>query len=186
MTSWRPPASKAEQDELTVTYARDGYALLEAVCDESSPAWLRELPAVDVLRRVLVQNYTPVTRADGREVIRRREKEAEMTASRPAMPGSPLPTTLTPGGASSGKSPGWGTSCTSPGPATCTSPEPATTSRDTAAPAMAGPASAATRTSPATLTWASRSATRPSPPGPGSPARPASAPSGSPSPRPPA
>ena len=38
----------------------------------------------------------------------------------------------------------------------------------------------------ATLTWASPSATRPSPPGPGSPARPASAPSSSPSPRPPA
>ena len=42
----------------------------------------------------------------------------------------------------------------------------------------------ATGARPTTLTWASRSATRPSPPGPGSPARPVSAPSGSPSPRP--
>ena len=77
MTSWRPPASKAKQDELAIAYARDGYALLEAVYDSSSPAWLREIPAVDVLRRVLVQNYTRTINADGREVIRRREKEPE-------------------------------------------------------------------------------------------------------------
>jgi transposase len=77
MTSWRPPASQAKQDELAVTYARDGYVLLEAVYDESAPAWLAEIPAVDVLRRVLLQNYTRVIRADGREVIRRREKEPE-------------------------------------------------------------------------------------------------------------
>ena len=76
MTAWRPPASQAKQDELAIAYARDGYALLEAVCDESSPAWLRELPAVDVLRRVLVQNYTR-TVTDGKEVIKRREKEPE-------------------------------------------------------------------------------------------------------------
>ncbi|HTQ89898.1 MAG TPA: transposase [Streptosporangiaceae bacterium] len=77
MTSWRPPASKAKQDELAITYARDGYALLEAVRDKSSPAWLRELPAVDVLRRVLLQNYTRAITADGREVIKRREREPE-------------------------------------------------------------------------------------------------------------
>jgi transposase len=76
MTAWRPPASQAKQDELAIAYARDGYALLEAVCDESSPAWLRELPAVDVLRRVLVQNYTRAI-TGGKEVIKRREKEPE-------------------------------------------------------------------------------------------------------------
>ncbi|MGH3125581.1 MAG: transposase, partial [Streptosporangiaceae bacterium] len=77
MTSWRPPASKAKQDELAIAYARDGYALLEAVYDESAPAWLREIPAVGVLRRVLLQNYTRVITSSGREVIRRREKEPE-------------------------------------------------------------------------------------------------------------
>jgi transposase len=76
MTSWRPPASKAKQDELAIAYARDGYALLEAAYDSSSPAWLREIPAVDVLRRVLVQNYTRVI-TGGREVIKRREKAPE-------------------------------------------------------------------------------------------------------------
>jgi len=77
MTSWRPPASQARRDELAIVYARDGYALLAAVYDSSSPGWLRELPAVDVLRRVLVQNYTRIITADGREMIRRREKEPE-------------------------------------------------------------------------------------------------------------
>ncbi len=54
-----------------------GYALLEVVYDSSSPGWLREIPAADVLRRVLVQNCTRIITEDGREVIRRREKEPE-------------------------------------------------------------------------------------------------------------
>jgi len=77
MTSWRPPASEARRKELAIGYARDGYALLEAVYDSSSPAWLRELPAVEVLRRVLVQNYTRTITGNGKEVIKRREKEPE-------------------------------------------------------------------------------------------------------------
>jgi len=77
LTAWRPPASQAKQDGLAISYAEDGYALLEAVCDGSAPAWLAEIPAVDVLRRVLLQNYTRVIHADGREVIRRREKEPD-------------------------------------------------------------------------------------------------------------
>ena len=77
MTSWRPPAFEARRKELAIAYARDGYALLEAVYGKTAPAWLRELPAVDVLRRVLLQNYTRTISGDGREVIKRREKEPE-------------------------------------------------------------------------------------------------------------
>ena len=77
VTSWRPPRSEARREELAVACARDGYALLEAVYDPSAPPWLRELPAVDVLRRVLLQDYTRTITADGREVIRRREKEPD-------------------------------------------------------------------------------------------------------------
>jgi transposase len=73
MTSWRPPVSQAKRDVLAIAYARDGYRLLEAIYDRSAPAWLRDLPAVDVLRRVLLQNYTRTT-TGGREVIKRREK----------------------------------------------------------------------------------------------------------------
>lgn len=77
MTSWRPPASEAKRQELAIACARDGYALLEAVCHPSSPSWLRELPAVGTLRVVLLHNYTRTITEDGREVIRRREKEPE-------------------------------------------------------------------------------------------------------------
>jgi transposase len=76
LTSWRPPASQARQDELALAYARDGYALLEAVYGSAAPGWLRELPAVGVLRRVLLQNYARAI-TDGKEVIRRREKEPD-------------------------------------------------------------------------------------------------------------
>jgi hypothetical protein len=65
------------EDELAVTYAKDGYALLEAVYDKASPAWLAELPAVETLRQVLVQNYTRVVHADGTEVVKRRERQPE-------------------------------------------------------------------------------------------------------------
>jgi len=74
MTSWRPPASQATRDELAIAYARDGYRLLEAVYDQHAPAWLAQVPAVDVLRQVLLQNYTRTVTSWGREVITRREK----------------------------------------------------------------------------------------------------------------
>jgi transposase len=77
VTSWRPPMSEKKRVELAVTYAKDGFALLEAVCDRASPPWLRELPAVETLRLVLLQNYTRTVHSDGREVIKRREKAPE-------------------------------------------------------------------------------------------------------------
>ena len=77
LTGWHPPSSKKKQDELAVAYARDGYALLEAAYDKASPAWLRELPALETLRVVLLQNYTRTVHADGREVVKRREKAPE-------------------------------------------------------------------------------------------------------------
>lgn len=73
-TSWRPPMSQAKRDELAIAYARDGYRLLEAVADPGAPAWLRQVPAVDVLRQVLLQQYTRTVNSRGREVITRREK----------------------------------------------------------------------------------------------------------------
>jgi len=73
VTGWHPPASKKKQDELAIAYGKDGYALLRAVYDPKSPSWLAELPAVETLRQVLVQNYM-VVHVNGREVVRRREK----------------------------------------------------------------------------------------------------------------
>ena len=75
--SWRLPTSQAKRDELALGYGTDGYALLQAVYAASAPGWLRELPAVEVLRIVLLQNYTCSTTADGREVIKRREADTD-------------------------------------------------------------------------------------------------------------
>src|SRR5215510_5868209 len=47
--SWRMPASKTKRAALGADYARDGVALLRAVWDRASPAWLAQLPAVGVL-----------------------------------------------------------------------------------------------------------------------------------------
>jgi len=75
--SWRLPASKTKRHMLATEYGRDGYTLLDAVYDPSSPAWLGDLPAVDILRRVLLQNYTCGTDRQGREVISMREADTD-------------------------------------------------------------------------------------------------------------
>jgi transposase len=77
VTSWRPPLTDKKRNELAVAYAVDGYKLLGAVYHPGSPPWLREVPAVQVLRTVLLQNYAVITGEDGREVVRRREREPE-------------------------------------------------------------------------------------------------------------
>ena len=56
---WRLPGSDAKRTQLAVPYGRDGYLLLEAVRTPSAPGWLRDLPAVETLRRIWVQQYTP-------------------------------------------------------------------------------------------------------------------------------
>jgi transposase len=75
--SWRLPAGKKERDELTIEYARDGYALVSACYEDTAPAWARELAAVQVLRTVLLQNFTAAQDEQGREVISRREPGLE-------------------------------------------------------------------------------------------------------------
>ena len=75
--TWRLPTSKTKRAELVAAYGTDAVVLLRAVHDDRAPAWLRELPAVDVLRRVLVQNYVITTDAAGREVIRAREADTD-------------------------------------------------------------------------------------------------------------
>lgn len=71
--SWRLPTSQVKRKALADAYGSDAVRLLRAVYDPKAPGWLRELPAVDILRQVLVQNYHLRTDAQGREVISRRE-----------------------------------------------------------------------------------------------------------------
>jgi transposase len=74
ISTWQRRASgKAERDRIAVQYARDGYALVAACYEQAAPPWLRDIPAVQVLRAVLVQGFTRAVGQDGREVIGRRE-----------------------------------------------------------------------------------------------------------------
>jgi transposase len=68
------PSSQAKRAELMIQYGRDGYHLLDQVYAPSAPGWLREVPAVEVLRRVWIQQfYRDVETATGRQEVRRRE-----------------------------------------------------------------------------------------------------------------
>ncbi len=53
----RRALSQAERDALAATIGADGLQLLRAIGDPAAPAWLREIPAVQTLRQVWVQNY---------------------------------------------------------------------------------------------------------------------------------
>jgi len=53
--SWRLPTSAGQRDELAGAYGADAATLCQAVTSPEAPAWLRELPAMAVLRTVLIE-----------------------------------------------------------------------------------------------------------------------------------
>lgn len=61
---YRLPTDKAERQALAELIGADGFHLLRAVYTADAPAWLREVPAVQTLRQVWLQQYyapeTPV------------------------------------------------------------------------------------------------------------------------------
>ena len=71
----RLPESETRRKVLAVQYGRDGYRLLEAVHAPGAPPWLRELPAVQALRMVWVQQYCRVIDEHGEKVARREASE---------------------------------------------------------------------------------------------------------------
>lgn len=73
--SWRLPGAQSKRDALAAAYGQDGFTLLRAVHAQDAPDWLAQIPAVDVLRQVLLQNYVVVVDRTGREVITRREAD---------------------------------------------------------------------------------------------------------------
>ncbi len=52
---YRLPAASAKRHALAETIGADGFALLDRI--DAAPAWLREVPAVEVLRQVWVQQF---------------------------------------------------------------------------------------------------------------------------------
>ncbi|MFI6449690.1 IS1182 family transposase [Kitasatospora sp. NPDC050543] len=75
--SWRLPSSKTKRDRLAEIYGQDSLALLHALHAPDTPVWLREIEAVQLLRRIFMQTYYVHTDARGREVVRKREAEKD-------------------------------------------------------------------------------------------------------------
>jgi transposase len=54
---YRLPRALAPRQALAEAIGADGLRLLQAIYDPAAPAWLREVPAVEILRQVWVQQY---------------------------------------------------------------------------------------------------------------------------------
>jgi len=57
MEDYHLPVSKAGREQQAQVYGEDGFRLLDAIFEGSSLDWLRQVPAVETLRRVWVQQY---------------------------------------------------------------------------------------------------------------------------------
>ncbi len=53
----RLPQSQEERQAMAELIGRDGSTLLTDLYAAEAPAWLREIPAVEILRRIWIQNY---------------------------------------------------------------------------------------------------------------------------------
>ncbi|WP_406409401.1 transposase [Streptomyces sp. NBC_01643] len=68
------PNAEDERAQLARQTAADGYRLLEAVFAPDTPGWLREIPAVTVLRTVWIQQFSRMVK-DGAEEVAWRGKD---------------------------------------------------------------------------------------------------------------
>ncbi|MFE2492482.1 IS1182 family transposase [Streptomyces mirabilis] len=66
--SYRLPSDENERTQLTWRIAADGYQFLEAAFAASAPAWLRQVPAVGILRTVWLQQFQRTITEGGQEV----------------------------------------------------------------------------------------------------------------------
>jgi len=53
----RQPRSQEERQAVATVIGRDGSNLLTALYTANAPAWFGEIPAVEILRRIWLQNY---------------------------------------------------------------------------------------------------------------------------------
>ncbi|MFD9823551.1 transposase, partial [Streptomyces violascens] len=85
---FRLPQSVTARTELAAAVGADGYRLLDAVHHRGAPAWLRELPALEILRQVWVSSTTAtgaVTAGGTRATCRpARQRSAARTTPTPA------------------------------------------------------------------------------------------------------
>lgn len=75
--NYRLPSQKKERRELALRIGQDGSDLLKAIDSQSAPIWLRDLPRVQILRQVWIQNYYN----DGQQLHWRTKNEYGMPPS---------------------------------------------------------------------------------------------------------
>src|SRR5689334_7476493 len=73
--AFRLPDSAAKRADLAVRYGRDGYLLLRQARGPGAPGWLPDLPAVQALRRIWVQQFYLQAGAGGEKVIWRGDEQ---------------------------------------------------------------------------------------------------------------
>ncbi len=59
--NYRLPKAETDRQALAAQVGSDGVRLLEAVYAPTTPSWLREVPAVEILRRIWIQQYYVAT-----------------------------------------------------------------------------------------------------------------------------
>src|SRR6266702_3854541 len=73
--AFRLPDGKAKRADLAVRYGRDGYHLLRQARGPGAPGWLRDLPAVQALRRIWIQQFCLEAGEGGEKVIWRGDEQ---------------------------------------------------------------------------------------------------------------
>lgn len=84
--AYRLPSAQDERDELARQIATDGYQLLETVFTPTAPHWLRDVPAIAVLRTVWMQQFKRTVTDEIQEVTWRGKDECPPSRARITSP----------------------------------------------------------------------------------------------------
>lgn len=89
MDSYRLPSDENERTQLTWRIAADGYLFLEAAFAPAAPDWLREVPAVGILRTVWLQQFQRTVMDGVQEVAWRGKSDLPPSRARITSPYDP-------------------------------------------------------------------------------------------------
>jgi len=84
--AYRLPSAEDKRAELAQQIGADGYRLLEAASANAAPPWLREVPAVTILRTVWLQQYYRVVANGTQEVSWRGKNDVPPSRARITSP----------------------------------------------------------------------------------------------------
>jgi len=86
MDSYRLPKGDDKRTKMAVQVGTDGFGLLEAIHAADAPVWLREIPAVVIVRTVWIKQYHRTINDGMQEVAWREEKDLPPSRQRICSP----------------------------------------------------------------------------------------------------